>query len=223
MQPKDEQSLPGGNEWVVSFDRGNGKGTAEYTVGGGSYEFRVDEDGWDLFQKSFEPTLDNSGSPTPFSYLLDDQPQSVPPGRSQTIKGKYPPILEFDDGSGKAKKRFLEGSEYRVALNSQSKLDIYPADQVPPTGKWTQARLPDDLAAGIDNPQTISLPPGFKLFSPTEALTKPEVAMSLPPEFSLFRESAEAVAAQDAPSSTPPPAPSPTTKPLAARGGDQSS
>jgi uncharacterized protein (TIGR03067 family) len=195
MQPRDKQTLPAGTSWLVEFDRGNGGGNARYQLSPGYYEFRSGASGWDLFQKNFQTTLDNSGSPTPFSYVVDNQPQTLGPGQSQDLSGIYPPVVRFEDGAGQIKQRSLDGPAYRVALSNDRTLDVYPADAVASASSAGQpgqpvAASPEGTNAAASAPPGMNLPPGFKLFDPVAALTNPQTAQSLPPAFDLFRAAA---------------------------------
>jgi hypothetical protein len=191
MQTGDIQTLPGGSDWIVSFDRGNGQGMATYQLVAGSYEFQLGTNGWDLFEKSYQATIDNTDSPTPFNFVLNNQQQTVPEGRSQTFTERAPPVLAFEDGTGQTKRRLLEGGDYQVALNSQSQLDLYPSDQIPDAGQSESAEF-----VGAPGAPTMQLPRGFELFNTTEALAAPDIGRTLPEAFSLFRETAEEIAAQ---------------------------
>jgi hypothetical protein len=65
------------DHWVVSFDRGGSFGTARYKVTLGTYKFIVTDKGWDLVQKEFKVTIDNSNLEGDFSYLVDGQQATV--------------------------------------------------------------------------------------------------------------------------------------------------
>jgi uncharacterized protein (TIGR03067 family) len=211
MQPNDEQTLPAGSSWEIHFDRGGGNGSGDYQLSAGYYEFRPSARGWELYNKSFHATLDNRGGRSPFSYVVDNQPQTIPPGQSRELSGIYPPVVRFENGAGQFKQRRLEGSSYRVALGADRSLDIYAADSVssgrgvdqmaaasqtagaippPPRAQPGAAAMTAAASSTSQTPPGASLPPGFKLFDPVAALTKPQTAASLPPAFSLFRAAA---------------------------------
>ena len=122
------QPLMGQPSWVIAFDRGGQAGEARYTLAPGSYSFTVNASGWDLVQKTFKVTLDNSANPDDFNYVLENQAGMVPARQAQEITSKLPIVLTFDRGDGRevAHKELAEGT-YTIGIDPQTKLlELFP-------------------------------------------------------------------------------------------------
>jgi hypothetical protein len=147
------QPLLGQTSWVIAFDRGGQAGEARYTLAPGSYEFTASTSGWDLVQKTFKVTLDNSANPDDFNYVLEDQAGMVPARQAQEITGKLPIVLMFDRGEGRevAHKELAEGT-YAIGIDPQTRLlELFPgpaaANASPPPSTNPAAAVPAPTAA----------------------------------------------------------------------------
>jgi len=122
------QPLMGQPSWVIAYDRGGQAGEARYTLVPGSYSFTVNASGWDLVQKTFKVTLDNSANPDDFNYVLENQAGMVPARQAQEITSKLPIVLTFDRGDGRevAHKELAEGT-YTIGIDPQTRLlELFP-------------------------------------------------------------------------------------------------
>lgn len=108
---------------VVEFDRGGSFGRAEYSVREGTYEFTPTREGWGLFRKTFEVTLNNGSHTHPFTYLVDGTPEAVGPGESRTHTGRHPIVIAFDPGDGnETTRKMTRNGVYKVRVNSRTNL-----------------------------------------------------------------------------------------------------
>ena len=136
MMPGYRQHLPTGKTWKVEFDRGGTHGKQAYGLTEGTYKFTPTPDrGWELYKHTFNVTIDNSGNPVDFHYVLDNVQQTVLAGGQNQHTGVYPLIVRFDNGAGAEKKKRLEGGEYRIALSSDGSYNLYGEDDVAPPVK----------------------------------------------------------------------------------------
>jgi len=122
------QSLIGQTFWVIAFDSGGQAGEVSYTLAPGGYSFTVKASGWDLVQKTFKVTLDNSANPEDFNYVLDNQAGVVTARQAQEITRKLPIVLAFDRGDGRevAHKELAEGT-YAIGIDPQTRLlELFP-------------------------------------------------------------------------------------------------
>jgi hypothetical protein len=135
LTPSYKQTLPEGQAWVVSFDRGARLGTARYTLNKGTYVFAGTQRGWDLHSQKFQLTIDNSANTEAFYYAIDNKEAELAAGKQITHSSEYPLIVRFDRGDGmQAAQKKLEkaSSSLVVALNSADGLwDLYPASNFP--------------------------------------------------------------------------------------------
>jgi hypothetical protein len=187
-----EQTLSGDDSWIIEFDRGGAQGMAKYSLKPGYYRFKATDHGWDLYKAAFTCSLDNSGNEFSFNYVLDDQQQVLAPGEIHDLTGDMPPVITFDNGRGNEKKIKLESGTYRVAIGSDQALDIFAAAAVSDSAKKSVTSSVRPAAK-----QAATLPAGFKLFDPVDALMDVKQAKSLPKEFTLFRSAAEELAQND--------------------------
>lgn len=130
MQSKYKQNLDAGQEWTIDFDRGNGRGAAQYTLAEGWYEFTPNSGGWELYKKSFEVRLENANDFS-FIYVHDNQQRMLYAGETVSFSGVFPPTIRFDDAEGKLKQKQLIAGKYRVALTPAATLEVYPASSIP--------------------------------------------------------------------------------------------
>lgn len=218
LNPEFEQTLPGTTTWTIEFDRGNGFGTARYTLSEGYYYFKSTERGWELYKKTFRVTLDNADNTFAFNYVVDEQSQTIEPGASHDLTGIFPVVVRFDNGSGTELSRRLDGGPYKVAITEEMTMDIYKAEDVisPSATRTVEApvattapapRFASPTVSAAPAPQPMAtvasttaksvtkkgrkLPAGFTLFEPLKALTDARTARRLPPAFTLFRSAAE--------------------------------
>jgi hypothetical protein len=194
MAPKFTQTLSGSQPWTVEFDRGGGKGTAQYGLTPGVYGFTPTVTGWELFKKTIRVKVDNSSNPFAFSYVLDNQSHSLPPRQIQELTSPLPMLLKFENGAGQYKQKRLDSGTYRVAVSRDNTLDLFSADSVStpqavsagsPAKAGTSSTGSADKGSAASSPQR--LPPGFKLFDAADALTHRDPAKRIPPAFDLFR------------------------------------
>jgi hypothetical protein len=157
LQPGYNQALPDGTTWTVAFDKGDSAGAARYGLASGTYAFTVKDKGWELYKKTYKISLDNSGNPQDFSYVVGDKPQTLAAGQAQELTANYPIVVRFDDGAGQVVARRLETGTVNVALTPDGKsLDLFAA-----TGDGGQPN-----AAGEGDVQVADLAPGrLNLFS----------------------------------------------------------
>ncbi|MBV8384080.1 MAG: hypothetical protein JOZ63_15825 [Planctomycetaceae bacterium] len=132
-EPGTSQTLSGQPSWLVEFDRGEASGQARYTLTEGTYTFTVTEKGWELYNTTFDVTLDNSSNPNDFHYVRGDRAEEVKAGRTQTLSGKFAIVVSFDQGDGgEPAVRTLDTGVYRVDLNPETnRLDLMPAGSPP--------------------------------------------------------------------------------------------
>ncbi|HVC92815.1 MAG TPA: hypothetical protein VND64_03945 [Pirellulales bacterium] len=131
MEPGMSQALPSGTRWVVAFDRGGSVGSAKYTLAEGTYQFAPTDDGWDLYQRRFDVTIDNARNPKDFHFVLDTQRLVVRAGQTKTISSKYPIMLQYDRGNSTkvASKKLNFSGTVEVAINEADNLwDLFPEE-----------------------------------------------------------------------------------------------
>ncbi len=132
IAPGYSQPLPSEKSWVIRFDRGQGQGEASYTLAAGTYTFESTAKGWDLFSRTFEVTIDNSGNDSPFNYVADNTAAEVAGGQRRTHSSKYPILIRFDRGNGGkevAKKVLDKKSSLQVGVSHGDGLwDLFPGD-----------------------------------------------------------------------------------------------
>lgn len=135
MDPGYSQVLPG-ESWLVDFHRGGSFGRKSYTLSSGAYAFTPTGQGWELYAKTFQITIDNSDNPNEFHYAVQNEHSSVGPRQTRTHDSKYPIYLRFDRGNGNATKqvRMQEGT-YKVAINPSDGLwDLYSPESTGGSG-----------------------------------------------------------------------------------------
>lgn len=129
MQPGQQQPLS--TSYVVAFDPGNGGGTKRYTVGDGTFEFYLKNDGWELRLVNVEVTIDNSGYSGEFHCLIDGKKTTIAPGEIAEFNSKTPLEVEFDRGDGgEPARKSLKSGTYQIGLDaSQQRLDLFEAEE----------------------------------------------------------------------------------------------
>jgi hypothetical protein len=143
LKPGFQQKLDADGRWTVEFDRGNRQGTARYSLSRGAYEFRIEDDKWELFKLSFDVTIDNRDSEQDFQAVIANEVVTVPAGQSVTHKSKVPVIVEFDRGAGSddlARKNLNKSGTFKVAVNADTNyLDLFAEAEPPNKGPLATA------------------------------------------------------------------------------------
>lgn len=142
---------------VISFDRGGDFGTAQYAIGEGWYEFTPTEKGWELYENTAKITIDNSGNPFSFNYVLNNQRQSLKPGFKQAHSSKYPLSLKFSNGKGETINKVLAEGDFKIAVDKNGGLELFkPADVTVPAPIAQMAKKADEKTQNIfAQPETI--------------------------------------------------------------------
>lgn len=138
------QSLEPGRIAIVQFDRGGSLGARRYRLADGTFEFSLGQDGWELYRKTYEVTVDNTSSGIDFHYRVDHKPTVIKAGFSIQHQSRHPMLVEFHDGIGpKLAKKTLDNGWYQIGIN-------------PATGRWdflpVGTRPLDGLLAWSTNP-----------------------------------------------------------------------
>jgi hypothetical protein len=130
MEPGFTHELPGGRTYLLEFDKGGTFGKARYSLAEGTFDFGVGPQGWDVFSKTYEAILDNSGNSNDFNYVIDDQRVVLPAREQQTLTGKCPILIIFDQGNGgDPARRVLREGTYKVGVDTSTKLlDLFRED-----------------------------------------------------------------------------------------------
>ncbi len=132
LEPGYQQAFPGKGE--ISFDRGDGKQTARYSLERGTYEFVVGGDGWDLQSRSYQVTISNAGNLEPLKYTVQGERSELAPEEAKTHTSQYPILIRFDRGDGSATKqiRWDKGQgTLQIAVNPHDNLwDLFEFSQV---------------------------------------------------------------------------------------------
>jgi len=123
LEPGKSQDLTIYARCLVEFDRGIGDAGARYTLADGSYSFTVTDKGWELYNTTYDVTLDNTANGGAFYYVRGGREESVPAGGTRKITDKFAIEVSFDRGDGgNAAQRTLDqnGATYRIALSKDS-------------------------------------------------------------------------------------------------------
>jgi hypothetical protein len=132
MEPGMAQRLDADRNWVIEFDRGQGRGPAAYTLSPGTYHFTPSDLGWQLFRQRFDVVLDNTQNRQEFNFIYRGEDMTVPAGASRTLTSDYPIVVQYDRGNGKAfttKSMHFSGN-VQVGLNETDNLwDIFPTSE----------------------------------------------------------------------------------------------
>lgn len=114
---------------IVEFDRGGNFGTARYSLSEGVYEFKLTDQGWELYRKAFKVTLDNLANENDFNYLADGERFSIAAGESRTHESSFPVLVSFDRGDGAEPAQVaLPTGTYMVGVNPDTELlDLFVA------------------------------------------------------------------------------------------------
>lgn len=101
IKPGQSQKFNHDRDWIVDFDRGNGKGTGKYSLKASTYKFKMTDNGWELFEAaSPEPPASaaNQGE--------EPKPIDVVKPAEETVKPKATPdapVPAPDKTEGEAK------------------------------------------------------------------------------------------------------------------------
>ncbi len=108
---------------IVEFDRGGDFGTARYSLDEGVYEFKLTDQGWELYRKTFKVTLDNSANENDFNYLADGEPVTVAADECRTHESGFPVMVSFDRGDGQEPAQVaLPTGTYLIGVNPETEL-----------------------------------------------------------------------------------------------------
>ncbi len=79
IKPGQSQKFKHDRDWIVDFDRGNGKGTGKYSLKATSYKFKMTDNGWELFEAAKpEPPMDDVAPPAPPAPAIDPPKPALP-------------------------------------------------------------------------------------------------------------------------------------------------
>lgn len=152
------QRLAEGKTYRVVFDRGGGKGNASYALETGTYQFWLENNGWDLWKMSFNVVIDNSANRQDFHFVFDGKQLIAKAQKSVELQSAYAPVVRFDQGKGeKPALRELAKGVYRVGVTPGG-LDLFAASE--PASPL--ATTPNDTAVAALQPpkaETAAPPP----------------------------------------------------------------
>jgi hypothetical protein len=148
LEPGYQQAF--GAEGVISFDRGDGKKTARYTLEPGSYEFEVGTEGWNLRGKQYAIVVSNEGNLEPFHYIVQGEQVSLAADERRTHTSSYPILARFDRGDGSATRQIRwekNQGTVQVAINPADNLWDFFAASEPEAKELTLQPTPDFVPA----------------------------------------------------------------------------
>lgn len=149
LNPNYRQVIPR-SQIMISFDRGGSFGNAKYGIDVGWYEFTPTKQGWELYENTAKITIDNTGNPFSFRYVLNNQQQALKPGYKQQHSSKYPLELKFDNGKGQITKKILGDGDFKVAVDTKGGLALFkPADVTTPAPIAQLSRKADSTTQNI--------------------------------------------------------------------------
>lgn len=86
IKPGQSQKFNHDRDWIVDFDRGNGKGTGKYSLKASTYKFKMSDNGWELFEAAKPepptPAADQGEEPKPIDAVKPTE---------ETVKPKATP------------------------------------------------------------------------------------------------------------------------------------
>lgn len=134
MKPGERHPLA--KSYVISFDPADGSGTKKYTLSTGTYEFRLNNNAWELNKTDPSIVIDNSQHTSRFNYLLNGKEQKLAAGETVTHSNATPMVLEFDRGDGGAPARkILTTGHFVVGIDpEEQRLDLFEDSQAEETG-----------------------------------------------------------------------------------------
>lgn len=164
---------------VIEFDDGTGQ-PKRRRLDGDHYQIAVRDDAFDVFPAEnllaavSDSDSDNAPPPAPSSSLAEEEAPEDKKASAPTPAPAPAPTQDEDPAS--------------------SEPSTEPKSTEP---KSTEPKSGEVVASADPNEESMQLPAGFKMFDPVEALTKPEIGMALPEEFTLFRDTAKELALKD--------------------------
>jgi hypothetical protein len=130
--PGHNQKLDTGRDWLIEFDRGEGREAARYKLTEGTYEFRIVSGRWDLVRVTCHVNIDNSDGKQDFSYLMNNEVVTVKAGEKQELESSQPIVVSFDRGEGvgkPARKNLNKSGTYKIAVDTDTNyLDLFAAE-----------------------------------------------------------------------------------------------
>ena len=124
------QSLNPGPNDQIQFYREGESDLKTYKISEGTYEFKFEDNKWELNRKNFKVTIDNADNSTEFNYVVKNKSQLLAPGARQEHASTYPLIVRFDNGKGESSQKRLVNGAYRVALTDEGVIDLFKAPEV---------------------------------------------------------------------------------------------
>ncbi len=121
------QTLPVDQQWIINFDRLNGKGTATYALTPGKHFVFSQKDGsYDLASRTHKITIANPSSKGSFNVVAMNELLSLPAGEAFELESDLPLSIGFDGGNGQVIYRELSRGDYQIGINAHTKLwDIF--------------------------------------------------------------------------------------------------
>lgn len=121
------QTLPVDQQWIINFDRLNGKGAATYALTPGKHFVFSQKDGsYDLASRTHKITIANPSSKGSFNVVAMNELLSLPAGEAFELESDLPLSIGFDGGNGQIIYRELSRGDYQIGINARTKLwDIF--------------------------------------------------------------------------------------------------
>lgn len=145
------QKLSGKKARLITFDRGGNHGQAKYSLGEGTYVFRVTEKGWELKKQSFSVTLSNESNDNPFHYVVMGDQATIAAGDETNHRSEYPIVISFDRGDGgEPANKTLASGTYFVGLDADKKrYDLFEESAISST--TSSSIRPDEWSRSTSN------------------------------------------------------------------------
>lgn len=148
MKPSFFQAFGDLQQATITFDKGNGQ-NAQYSITAGTYEFTATDNGWELYRQTYKTTIDNSGNPSPFQFVLGSQTVSLASGEVKEFSSPYAHALRFDNGNGQTHEKRLFTGSFKVGTGAaDGTLDLFTAAAIPATQEPSLAAQPSDEETG---------------------------------------------------------------------------
>ena len=148
LKPNFFQAFAELRQATITFDRGNGT-HAQYTITEGTYEFTATHNGWELYRQTYKATIDNSGNPSPFQFVLGSQTISLAAGEAKEFSSPYALAFRFDNGGGQTHEKRLFKGIFKVGTGSaDGTLDLFEAAAFPADEPSQLAAEPSDAETG---------------------------------------------------------------------------
>ncbi|MDA1049124.1 MAG: hypothetical protein O3C40_01410 [Planctomycetota bacterium] len=121
--------LPSSGTKVIRFDQGGGQ-TLEYTLRAFTYKFVLTENGWDLMQKLYNVTIDNTALSGDIPFVADNEQVMVKTGSTLQQKSTHPIKLLFDHGDGTTAEKILDTGTYQFRIDPEkNRLELHAMEQ----------------------------------------------------------------------------------------------